>query len=83
MQRRDGERREHVPVADLVVPLVAQAGDAGISRGEIGKAVGNGLQPETLDALLNGLVEFGLVIVTREYGHLVYRTPEHFPGTLA
>jgi hypothetical protein len=73
VQRRDRERREHVPVADLIVPLIAQAGDAGRTRGEIGKSVGDDLDRDALDALLAGLVEFGLLTVARENGIEVFR----------
>ena len=73
IQQRDRERRDHIPAADLVVPLVAQAGKAGMTRSEIGKAVGDDLDRDALDDLLSGLVEFGLLAVTRENGLLVFR----------
>jgi putative heme iron utilization protein len=83
VKRRDRERREHVPVADLLVPLVAKAGDAGITRGEIGKAVGSDLDRDALDALLAGLVEFGLLTMTRQKGLLVFRAAGNFPNGLS
>jgi hypothetical protein len=83
LQQRNRERREHVPAADLVVPLAAQAGHAGMTRSEIGKAIGDGLRRETLDALLSGLVEFGLLIVTRENGVFVFRAAGNIPSRMA
>ena len=58
-QQRDRERREHVPAADRIVPMVAQAGPGGMSRGQIGGAID--LERDDLDRLLAGLVEFGLL----------------------
>lgn len=71
-----------MPAADKVVPLIAQAGHAGITRGEIGKAVGDDLDRDALDNLLAGLVEFGLLAVTRENGLLVFRAGGTFPSRL-
>lgn len=82
VQRRDRESREHVPVADKVLPLVAQAGQAGMTRGEIGKAVGDDLDRDALDDLLAGLVESGLLTVARENGLLVFRAAGKFPNGL-
>ena len=79
------EQHEHVPVADKVLPLIAQAGQAGMARADIGKAVGDDLDRDALDDLLAGLVEFGLLAVTRENGLLVFRAagnfPTHLPGS--
>jgi hypothetical protein len=83
LHQRDRERREYVPVADLIVPLMAQAGQRGMTRGEIGKAVGDDLDRDALDDLLAGLVEFGLLAVTRENGLLVFRAAGKFPSRLA
>lgn len=83
VQRRNHERREHVPVADLLVPLVAQAGQVGMTRGEIGKAVGDDLDRDALDDLLEGLVQFGLLTVTRENGLLVFRAAGGFQNNPA
>jgi hypothetical protein len=82
VKRRDRERREHVPVADRVSPLVAQAGQPGMTRSEIGKALGDDLDSDALDDLLAGLVEFGLLAVTKENGLLVFRATGKFPGGL-
>lgn len=71
-----------MPVADLLVPLIAKAGQAGMTRGEIGKAIGDDLDREGLDDLLAGLVEFGLLAVTRENGLLVFRASGKFPRRL-
>jgi len=83
IHQRDRQRREHVPAADLVVPLVAQAGHAGLTRGEIGRAVSDDLDHDALDHLLAGLVEFGLLVVTRENGLLVFRAAGGFPNSPA
>jgi hypothetical protein len=79
VKRRDRERREHVPVADRVFPLVAQAGHRGMTRSEIGKALGDDLDRDALDDLLAGLVEFGLLAATTENGLLVFRAVGKFP----
>jgi hypothetical protein len=74
LHQRDRRQREHVPAADLVVPLVAQAGRHGLSRGEIGTAIGGSLSRDALDDLLAGLVEFGLLSVERQNGVQVFRS---------
>ena len=82
LSRRRQQQRQHIPAADKVVPLVAQAGHQGLSRSEIGKSVD--LEREELDRLLAGLVEFGLLSVTvhnglqifRHSGRLNFTTPE-------
>jgi hypothetical protein len=83
LNQRDRERREHVPAADKVVPLIARAGQAGMVRADIGKAVGDGLDPHALDNLLASLVEFGLLTVRRETGLLVFRASGTFPSRLS
>lgn len=83
LHQRDRQRREHIPAADLVVPLVAQAGQDGMTRGEIAKAVGDDLDRDALDDLLAGLVEFGLLTATRENGLLVFRAAGNLPSRLA
>lgn len=82
LHHRDRQHHGHVPTADLVVPLIAQAGEAGMTRADIGKAIGDDLDRDALDDLLAGLVEFGLLAVTRENGLLVYRTAGCFPSRL-
>jgi hypothetical protein len=82
LHHRDRQQQGHVPAADLVVPLVAQAGRRGMTRGEVGKAVGDDLDRDALDDLLAGLVEFGLLAVTRENGLLVFRAGGNFPSRL-
>jgi hypothetical protein len=79
LQHRERQHHGHVPTADLVVPLVAQAGRRGLTRGEIGKAVSDDLDRDALDDLLAGLVEFGLLAVTRENGLLVFRASGNIP----
>jgi len=80
LHQRDRQRHDHLPVADKVLPLIAQAGQAGMTRGEIGKAVGDDLDRDALDDLLAGLVEFGLLAVTRENGLLLFRAAGNFPS---
>lgn len=66
------ERRHlHIPASDRVVPLVAAAGAAGMTRRQIGSAID--LEPRVLDALLDALVRSGLLSVTWHDGFLVYR----------
>jgi len=71
LHQRDREQHDHIPEADKVVPLIAQAGQRGMSRSEIGKVID--LDRDDLDALLAGLVEFGLVSVTKHSGFQVFR----------
>ena len=60
-----------VPESDRVVPLIAQAGVAGMNRGQIGAAVD--LERDVLDELLAGLVRFGELTVSDENGLRVFR----------
>ena len=76
VQSRDRERHDHIPAADKVLPLIAQAGQRGMSRSEIGKVIE--LDRDDLDALLAGLVQFGLLRVTRLNGFQVF----HFLGRI-
>lgn len=71
LRRRDGQPEELVPQADRLVPLVAQAGMRGLTRGQIGNAID--LAPDVLDGLLAGLVEAGLLTVSLVNGIRVYR----------
>ena len=61
-----------MPEADKVVPLVAGAGAAGMTRQQLGHAVD--LDRDVLDELLAGLVRVGLLAVSWEIGVPVYRT---------
>lgn len=63
--------RRTTPLADTIMPLVAQRGDLGISRGEIGRLVD--LQRDTLDNLLDGFVRAGLLTMTVVNGLRFYR----------
>ena len=64
-------QRIGTPQADLIVPLIAQAGPQGIGRGELGNAIK--LDREALDELLDGLVRVGLVRMAVVDGVRVYR----------
>jgi len=83
LHQRDRQRRDHVPVADLIVPLVSQAGPAGMTRGEIGAGIDADLDHDAVDDLLAGLVEFGLLTVTKENGLLVFRAAGNLPNGLS
>jgi hypothetical protein len=67
-QRLDGV----MPQADRVLPLVAGAGAAGMTRQQLGHAVR--LDRDVLDQLLDGLVLSGLLSLTWESGVPVYRS---------
>lgn len=54
--------RNLVPVADTILPLVAQRGAQGISRGEIGRLVD--LDRDVLDELLDGFVRAGMLVLS-------------------
>jgi hypothetical protein len=82
LHQRDRQNHDHIPVADKVLPLIAQAGQAGLTRGEIGKLVGDSFDRDALDDLLAGLVEFGLLTVARENGLFVFRASGNFPRRL-
>lgn len=65
-------RRRHLaPEAERILPLVAAAGMAGITRRQLGNAVD--LSRETLDQLLAGFVGIGLLTLAWERGVTVYR----------
>lgn len=65
-------RQITIPEADKLLPLIAQSGRTGISRGEIGKAIT--LDRQVLDDFLDGLVRVGVVQVTNQNGIKAYRT---------
>ncbi len=60
-----------LPEADRLLPLIAQAGQQGINRGQIGNVIG--LERDVLDELLDGLVRFGQLRLDIENGLRVYR----------
>lgn len=67
-------RRRHLaPEADRVLPMIATAGMAGMSRKQIGNAVD--LDRDVLTQLLDGLVGIGLLkAAAGSDGSPVYRT---------
>ena len=65
------KRQIKPPEADRLSPLIVQAGQQGISRGEIGRAIA--LDRDALDALLDGLVQFGQLRIDVLNGSRVYR----------
>ncbi len=81
VRRRDDQRRGHVPYADRIVPLVAQAEPTGMTRRQLGHAVP--LAPAVLDQLLDALVRFGLITTASEGDTVVYRTTQRVHTRLA
>ena len=73
VRQRDDQRRGHVPYADRIVPLIAQAGAAGMSRTQLGHAVR--LDPVALNHLLDGLVQAGMLAMAWDGWSLIFRTP--------
>jgi CRP-like cAMP-binding protein len=71
VQRRDRERREHVPEVERIIPLV-QASPGGRTRAEIAGAIN--LDRDTLSAVLAAFVRSGLLVVRREGGVEVFQT---------
>jgi hypothetical protein len=66
------ERRRHLaPESERILPLVVGAGTAGMTRNQIGNAIG--LDKEVLDELLAGMVEIGLLTVMWRDETPVYR----------
>lgn len=64
-------RRRHLdPEAERILPLVVDAGAAGMNRMQIGNAIE--LDQEVLDELLAGMVEVGLLNVMWRDGLPVY-----------
>ena len=64
-------RQFKMPEADRLVPIIAQAGQQGMTRGQIGGLID--LDRDALDELLDGLVRFGLLTVSDEDGIRFYR----------
>ena len=65
-------RRDICPEPERILPLVAAAGSAGMTRVQLGHAVD--LDQYVLDELLTGMVGVGLLTVTAGVGSPVYRT---------
>jgi hypothetical protein len=63
--------RKTIPLADMILPLVAERGALGISRGDIGRLVD--LERDTLDELLDGFVRAGMLVVSNVNGVRIYR----------
>jgi hypothetical protein len=70
VQRRDRERREHVPEVDKIIPFV-QAVPDGRAKAEIAGAID--LDRGTLSAVLDAFVRSGLLFVRRQGGIEVYQ----------
>ena len=65
-------RRNIRPEPERILPLIAAAGTAGMTRRQLGHAVD--LDRDVLDELLTGMVGVGLLTVTAGVGGPVYRT---------
>ncbi len=63
--------RKTTPLVDQILPLVADRGALGISRGELGRLVD--LERDTLDALLDGFVRAGMLVLSNMNGVRIYR----------
>lgn len=61
----------HTPASDQIVPFVSQSGIHGMNRKQIGSVIK--LDRDTLDQVLAGLVDFGLLTMTVDNGLRVYR----------
>jgi hypothetical protein len=70
VQRRDRERREHVPEMDRIIPLV-KAAPGGRAKAEIAGAID--LDRDTLSAVLDAFVRSGLLVMRRQGGIEVYQ----------
>jgi hypothetical protein len=70
LQQRNRKRRDHVPTADFVMPVIAAAGRQGMTRSQIGNAIQ--LDRSILDDLLAALVELGLLTVSKQNGFQVF-----------
>jgi len=70
VQRRDRERREHVPEVDKIIPFV-QAAPGGRARAEIAGAID--LDRNTLSAVLDAFVRSSLLAMRRQGGIEVYQ----------
>jgi hypothetical protein len=65
------DRPPEVPDAGAVALRIAQAGTAGVSRGELARVLGT--SPETLEILLRALVASRQVMVVQVGGEMRYR----------
>ena len=63
-----------------VVPTIAAAGAKGMSRAELGKAIG--LEPHLLNRLLSELISIGWITATEEGGWTIYRARHSWLGPL-
>ena len=57
--------------ADYLAKLISQSGREGISRGRLGSLVD--LEYETVNQLLNSLVQFGQASIVRRGDSVIYR----------
>jgi len=71
IHRRSQHRSALMPEADKILPLVAQAGPVGMTRGQLGNAVR--LERPALDDLLRALVNAGLLTLIDGREGPVYR----------
>jgi hypothetical protein len=69
--RRRQTRDDLTPESDKVVPLIAQAGQKGMTRAEIGGVID--LDREVLDSLLLSLLKFNILSLSTNHRGPVYR----------
>ena len=66
-------RRNIRPEPERILPLVAAAGTAGMTRQQIGHAVD--IERDVLDELLTSMVGVGLLMLSKDARGSVYRSP--------
>jgi hypothetical protein len=67
----EDHRPQQVPDAVALALAIARSGAAGVSREQIGKALG--VPSETLEPLLRAMVMAGQVVMVKVGGKIVYR----------
>jgi sulfur carrier protein ThiS len=64
-------RSQEAPAAESLATLIAGAGNGGISRDDLARALN--LPPETLEDILRALTATGQVVMLKVNGEMVYR----------
>ena len=71
VEQRHRRLDSHISQADKVVPLLQQAGPAGMTRRQLAGAID--LEPELVDGLLRALLDTGQIRVAEVGGVHIYR----------
>jgi hypothetical protein len=71
VDQRKNRPDKHISQADKIVPLLQQAGPAGMTRRQLGGAID--LSPELVDALLAALLGVGQIKIVYNNGVPIYR----------